>query len=206
MLPCWGLVRRNPPGRRVGRSACSSSNGNGAALELAEAGRTSTITSSGRSIPILQPIGPVPWPIGNRICSPSRHRPQTAQAILWCTAWDPAPSAIWRGDVLMRCGTCLISRAGSGTRQTAMPNRVVLDGVDRFQLHQPSADLPVLQMQLEQRTTPTRARSVPRALAQGTVIGLRIRSHQEEHRQRHFRQGQQAGGPASRIPRPCPWR
>ena len=62
----------------------------------------------------------------------------------------PAPSAIWRGDVLMRCGPAFDLRGGirSGSRYL---NRVVLDGVDRFQLHQPSG-LPVLQMQLEQRT------------------------------------------------------
>ena len=62
----------------------------------------------------------------------------------------PAPSAIWRGDVLMRCGPAFDLRGGirSGSRYQ---NRVVLDGVDRFQLHQPSG-LPVLQMQLEQRT------------------------------------------------------
>ena len=62
----------------------------------------------------------------------------------------PAPSAIWRGDVLMRCGPAFDLRGGirSGSRYL---NRVVLDGVDHFQLHQPSG-LPVLQMQLEQRT------------------------------------------------------
>ena len=61
-----------------------------------------------------------------------------------------APSAIWRGDVLMRCGPAFDLHGGirSGSRYQ---NRVVLDGVDRFQLHQPSG-LPVLQMQLEQRT------------------------------------------------------
>ena len=62
----------------------------------------------------------------------------------------PAPSAIWRGDVLMRCGPAFDLHGGirPGSRYQ---NRVVLDGVDRFQLHQPSG-LPVLQMQLEQRT------------------------------------------------------
>jgi len=62
----------------------------------------------------------------------------------------PAPSAIWRGDVLMRCGPAFDLQGGirPGSRYQ---NRVVLDGVDRFQLHQPSG-LPVLQMQLEQRT------------------------------------------------------
>ena len=62
----------------------------------------------------------------------------------------PAPSAIWRGDVLMRCGPAFDLQGGirEGSRYQ---NRVVLDGVDRFALHQPPG-LPVLQMELEQRT------------------------------------------------------
>ena len=63
----------------------------------------------------------------------------------------PAPSAIWRGDVLMRCGPAF-DLWGGIRRGSSYQNRVVLDGVDRFQLHQPSG-LPVLQMQLEQRTS-----------------------------------------------------
>ena len=61
-----------------------------------------------------------------------------------------APSAIWRGEVLMRCGPAFDLHGGirNGSRYQ---NRVVLDGVERFELHQPSG-LPVLQMQLEQHT------------------------------------------------------
>ena len=61
-----------------------------------------------------------------------------------------APSAIWRGDVLMRCGPAFDLQGGirNGSRYQ---NRVFLDDVERFELHQPSG-LPVLQMQLEQRT------------------------------------------------------
>ena len=62
----------------------------------------------------------------------------------------PPPSSIWRGDVLMRCGPAF-DLWGGIRRGSSYQNRVVLDGVDRFQLHQPSG-LPVLQMQLEQRT------------------------------------------------------
>ena len=49
----------------------------------------------------------------------------------------PAPSAIWRGDVLMRYGPAFDLHGGirSGSRYQ---NRVVLDGVERFELHQPS--------------------------------------------------------------------
>ena len=62
----------------------------------------------------------------------------------------PAPSSIWRGAVLMRCGPAFDLHGGvrSGSRYQ---NRVVLDGVDRFELIQPSG-LPVLQLELEQRT------------------------------------------------------
>ena len=62
----------------------------------------------------------------------------------------PAPSAIWRGSVLMRCGPAFDLQGGirAGSRYQ---NRVVLDGVDRFELQQPLG-LPVLQMELEQRT------------------------------------------------------
>ena len=71
----------------------------------------------------------------------------------------PAPSAIWRGDVLMRCGPAFDLQGGI-RRGSRYQNRVVLDGIERFQLHQPPG-LPVLQMQLEQRTR----------------LGGRVRSH-----------------------------
>ena len=71
----------------------------------------------------------------------------------------PAPSAIWRGDVLMRCGPAFDLHGGI-RRGSRYQNRVVLDGMDDFQLHQPLG-LPVLQIQLEQRTA-WEARSVPR--------------------------------------------
>ena len=62
----------------------------------------------------------------------------------------PAPSAIWRGAVLMRCGPAFDLNGGirGGSRYQ---NRVVLDGVDRFELNPPPG-LPVLQMELQQRT------------------------------------------------------
>ena len=50
----------------------------------------------------------------------------------------------------MRCGPAFDLHGGIryGSRYQ---NRVVLDGVEHFELHQP-AGLPVLQIQLEQRT------------------------------------------------------
>ena len=61
-----------------------------------------------------------------------------------------APSGIWRRDVLMRCGPAFDLRGGI-RRGSRYQNRVVLDGVECFELHQPSG-LPVLQMQIDQRT------------------------------------------------------
>ena len=49
----------------------------------------------------------------------------------------------------MRCGPAYTLEGFAS--QGAYQNRVVLDGVDRFQLLQP-LDIPVLQMLLEQRT------------------------------------------------------
>ena len=64
----------------------------------------------------------------------------------------PAPSTIWRGTVLMRCGPAfdLNGRIRVGSQYQ---NRVVLDGVDQFQLIQPSG-LPLLHMTLKQMTRP----------------------------------------------------
>ena len=62
----------------------------------------------------------------------------------------PAPSAIWRGSVLMRCGPAF-DLQGSIRAGSRYQNRVVLDAVESFQLHQPPG-LPVLQIQLEQRS------------------------------------------------------
>ena len=98
----------------------------------------------------IDPVPSADWP-----CALADRQPKLA--ITPRDGSDPvvyslgsAPSAIWRGDVLMRCGPAFDLQGGirSGSRYQ---NRVVLDGVDRFALHQPLG-LPVLQMQLEQRT------------------------------------------------------
>ena len=96
-----------------------------------------------------------PDPTGSFPCALADRQPKLA--ITPRDGSDPvvyslgsAPSAIWRGEALMRCGPAFDLQGGirDGSRYQ---NRVVLDGVDRFQLHQPSG-LPVLQMQLEQLT------------------------------------------------------
>ena len=59
-----------------------------------------------------------------------------------------APSAIWQGQVLMRCGPAfdLNGRSSGGSYQ----NRVVLDAVDSFGISQPDV-LPLLKFDLNQR-------------------------------------------------------
>ena len=54
-----------------------------------------------------------------------------------------APSTIWRGSVLMRCGPAF-DLQGSTRQNSTYQNRVVLDAVEALTLDQPS-DLPVLQ-------------------------------------------------------------
>ena len=60
-----------------------------------------------------------------------------------------APSTIWRGSVLMRCGPAF-DLQGRSRHNSTYQNRVVLDAVDALVLDQPTG-LPVLQIQLEQR-------------------------------------------------------
>ena len=59
-----------------------------------------------------------------------------------------APSAIWQGQVLMRCGPAfdVNGRPSGGSYQ----NRVVLDAVDSFGISQPDG-LPLLKFDLQQR-------------------------------------------------------
>ena len=60
-----------------------------------------------------------------------------------------APSTIWRGSVLMRCGPAF-NLQGHTRHNSTYQNRVVLDAVDGLMLDQPTG-LPVLKMQLRQR-------------------------------------------------------
>ena len=96
-----------------------------------------------------------PAPSGSWPCALAGRRPQLAitprdgsDPVVY--SLGPAPSPIWRGAVLMRCGPAFDLQGGI-REGSSYQNRVVLDGVDRLQLHQPSGLL-VLQMQLEQRT------------------------------------------------------
>ena len=60
-----------------------------------------------------------------------------------------APSAIWQGQVLMRCGPAFDLNGRSRPGSTYQ-NRVVLDAVETFRMHEPHG-LPLLQMELEHR-------------------------------------------------------
>ena len=59
-----------------------------------------------------------------------------------------APSGIWRGKVLMRCGPAF-DLQGRSRASSTYQNRVVLDAIDTIKLHQPLG-LPVIEMELEQ--------------------------------------------------------
>ena len=60
-----------------------------------------------------------------------------------------APSVIWQGQVLMRCGPAFDLNGRSRPGSTYQ-NRVVLDAVEMFRMHEPHG-LPLLQMEIEHR-------------------------------------------------------
>ena len=72
---------------------------------------------------------------------------QDAPVVLY--SLGTAPSSIWVGPVLMRCGPAF-DLQGRPSREGAFQNRVVLDGIHRFTIEQPR-ELPVLDLLLEQR-------------------------------------------------------
>ena len=59
-----------------------------------------------------------------------------------------APSEIWRGQVLMRCGPAF-DLQGRSSASSTYQNRVVLDAIETIKLQQP-VGLPVIEMELEQ--------------------------------------------------------
>ena len=91
--------------------------------------------------------GPWPCPIGARQPLIAIHMRDGEPDVLY--SLGPAPSAIWRGTVLMRCGPSF-DLQGHARVGGSYQNRVVLDAIDAFAIEQPSA-LPVLQLHLEQR-------------------------------------------------------
>ncbi|MGB1416918.1 MAG: prepilin-type N-terminal cleavage/methylation domain-containing protein [Synechococcus sp.] len=88
-----------------------------------------------------------PCPLSGRQPLLAIRLSQDTPAVLY--SLGPAPSPIWVGPVLMRCGPAfdLQGRPSSGR---PYQNRVVLDAIHRFRVEQPTA-LPVLDLMLEQR-------------------------------------------------------
>ena len=96
----------------------------------------------------IDPSPSADWP-----CSLARRRPLLAikprngsTPVVY--SLGTAPSSIWQGQVLMRCGPAfdLNGRPSGGSYQ----NRVVLDAVDSFGISQPDG-LPLLKFDLQQR-------------------------------------------------------
>ena len=98
----------------------------------------------------IDPDAATTWPCGLAGRQPKLAITPTDGSAPIVYSLGPAPSAIWRGAVLMRCGPAFDLQGGI-REGSSYQNRVVLDGVDHLQLHQPPGLL-VLQMQLEQRT------------------------------------------------------
>ena len=96
----------------------------------------------GRSIRNRPPAGPVPWLDVIPAWRSSPRRFPTSGVCHW-----RAPSPIWRGPVLVRCGPAY---GLEGLPRGCLPEPSRADGVDRFGVI-PHPDLPVLQLELEQR-------------------------------------------------------
>ena len=97
----------------------------------------------------LDPDATAAWP-----CPLARRKPLLAihprsggPPVLY--SLGTAPSPIWSGTVLMRCGPAFDLR-GQPSANGRAQNRVVLDAVDVFKLMQQPGS-PVLQLELEQR-------------------------------------------------------
>ncbi len=87
-----------------------------------------------------------PCPMGGRqpLLAITPH--QSSLPVLY--SLGPAPSAIWRGSVLMRCGPAF-DLDGQPRLESPYQNRVVLDAIDAVRLEQDPA-LPLVRLQLEQ--------------------------------------------------------
>ena len=96
----------------------------------------------------LQPVSDANWR-----CSMAGRQPVLAitprhgtSAVVYSVG--EAPSAIWRGAVLMRCGPSF-DLYGQVSASGHYQNRVVLDGVEQFTVEQ-DPNLPLLKLQIEQ--------------------------------------------------------
>jgi hypothetical protein len=97
----------------------------------------------------IDPSPSADWP-----CSLARRRPLLAikprngsTPVVY--SLGTAPSSIWKGQVLMRCGPAF-DLNGRSRPDSTYQNRVVLDAVDSFGISQPDG-LPLLKFDLQQR-------------------------------------------------------
>jgi hypothetical protein len=96
----------------------------------------------------LQPDPQPDWPcpMAHRDVLIAIHPAHGSAPVLY--SLGTAPSGIWRGQVLMRCGPAF-DLQGRSRASSSYQNRVVLDAIETIKLHQPPR-LPVIEMELEQ--------------------------------------------------------
>jgi hypothetical protein len=96
----------------------------------------------------LQPDPQPDWPcsMAHRDVLIAIHPAHGSAPVLY--SLGTAPSGIWRGQVLMRCGPAF-DLQGRSRASSSYQNRVVLDAIETIKLQQP-AGLPVIEMELEQ--------------------------------------------------------
>jgi type II secretory pathway pseudopilin PulG len=96
----------------------------------------------------LQPDPQPDWPcpMAHRDVLIAIHPAHGSAPVLY--SLGSAPSGIWRGQVLMRCGPAF-DLQGRSRASSTYQNRVVLDAIGTIKLHQPLG-LPVIEMELEQ--------------------------------------------------------
>jgi type II secretory pathway pseudopilin PulG len=87
-----------------------------------------------------------PCPMAHRDVLIAIHPAHGSAPVLY--SLGSAPSGIWRGQVLMRCGPAF-DLQGRSRASSTYQNRVVLDAIETIKLHQPLG-LPVIEMELEQ--------------------------------------------------------
>ena len=96
----------------------------------------------------LQPDPQPDWPcsMAHRDVLIAIHPAHGSAPVLY--SLGTAPSGIWRGQVLMRCGPAF-DLQGRSRASSSYQNRVVLDAIETIKLQQPLG-LPVIEMELEQ--------------------------------------------------------
>ena len=116
----------------------------------------------------LQPDLQADWPcpMAHRDVLIAIHPVHGSAPVLY--SLGSAPSAIWRGQVLMRCGPAF-DLQGRSRASSTYQNRVVLDAVQTIKLHQP-AGLPVIEMELEQLLNGGSNNNRPKAV-RSTAVG-----------------------------------